>query len=207
IGIAVLLVFATIGLLYGPATSQPLEMKAPVFFMTFGVCIVLPFLPQICTRLLGEDNWLSKKLNHSTVRVYWQNKPTMFKALILSIVFQMLMVGTHILVGMSLGLTFNQVSFWYYFVFYPLVAVLGFVTPSVNGIGVREWAYTYFLTASNVESSTALTYALIWLGMTASGSIIGGIVYVLGHFRVPNEDAGVETREQFDHSLADQRQT
>ncbi len=207
IGIAVLLVFATIGLLYGPATSLPLEMKAPVFAMTFGVCIVLPFLPQISNRLLGESNWLSKKLNHSTVRVYWQNKPTMLKALALSIIFQMLMVCTHILVGMSLGLDFSQVSFWYYFVFYPLVAVLGFVTPSVNGIGVREWAYTYFLTASNVESSTALTYALIWLGMTASGSIIGGIVYVLGHFRIPNQETG-QSKEPFEHNnLADQTQS
>ncbi len=74
---------------------------------------------------------------------------------------------------------------WYYFVFYPSVAVLGFVTPSFNGIGIREWAYTYFLLLVGVDRAYALTYALMWLGLTTFSSVFGGLVYILSHMQPP----------------------
>lgn len=189
LGVAVLLFFASIGILLGPeASSLPMEMKAPIILGTVSLFLFLPFLPQLSNKILGESNWLSRKLNQSTAKAYWQNKPAIMNALLLSVVFQFLMVASHLMVGLSLGFSLEQVPLWYYFVFYPLVAVLGFVTPSVNGIGVREWAYTYFLTMSGVDSATALTYAIIWLGMTTLGSVVGGIVYVLGHLRIPKEE-------------------
>jgi uncharacterized membrane protein YbhN (UPF0104 family) len=102
-------------------------------------------------------------------------------------VLQIVLVTVHILVGYSLGLT--SIPLWYYFVFYPSVAVLGFITPSFNGIGIREWAYTYFLTMSGIDRSHALTYAIMWLGLTTCSSLFGGIVYVAGHFKINKEEA------------------
>lgn len=181
-GLAVLLLFATLGLLFGPGGSGlPLQMKVPIFVLTGGMYCVIPFLPQLCTRVLGENNWVSRKLNHSSAKVFWEDRGLILMTLFLSVVSQILMVACHIAVGLALGL--NDIPLWYYFVFYPMVAVLGFVTPSVNGIGIREWAYTYFLAIMGVENSVALTYALIWLGLTTMGSVVGGIVYVLGRFR------------------------
>lgn len=187
-GLAVLLLFATLGLLFGPGGSGlPLQMKVPIFALTAGMYCVIPFLPQLCTRLLGEHNWISKKLNQSSAKVFWEDRGLILMTLFLSVVSQILMVACHIAVGLALGL--DSIPLWYYFVFYPMVAVLGFVTPSVNGIGIREWAYTYFLAIMGVENSVALTYALIWLGLTTMGSVVGGVVYVLGRFRPIEKDA------------------
>jgi len=181
-GLAVLLLFATFGILFGPGgADMPLQLKLPIFVLTAGMYCVIPFLPQLCTRILGENNWVSRKLNNSSATVYWQDRKLTLMTLFLSVVSQIIMVACHIAVGLALGL--NDIPLWYYFVFYPSVAVLGFVTPSVNGIGVREWAYTYFLAIMGVDNSLALTYALIWLGLTTMGSVVGGIVYVLGRFR------------------------
>ncbi len=189
-GLAVLLLFATFGILFGPGgNGLPIQFKVPIFILTAGMFLVLPFLPQLCTRFLGENNWVSRKLNHSSAKTYWQDRKLTAMTLSLSLVSQIIMVACHIAVGLALGL--DHIPLWYYFVFYPLVAVLGFVTPSVNGIGVREWAYTYFLTIMNVNQSLALTYALIWLGLTTLGSVVGGIVYVAGRFR-PIERDGQE---------------
>lgn len=181
-GLAVLLLFATFGILFGPGgNGLPLQLKVPIFVLTAGMYCVIPFLPQLSTKLLGENNWVTRKLNHGSAKVFWQDKRLTLMTLFLSVVSQIIIVACHIAVGLALGL--DNIPLWYYFVFYPSVAVLGFVTPSVNGIGVREWAYTYFLTLSGVDRSLALTYALIWLGLTTLGSVVGGIVYMAGHFK------------------------
>lgn len=185
-GLAVLLMFATFGLLLGPGGQElPMNLKAPIFVLTVGVFGVVPFMPALSSKVLGPENWLSKKLNESTAKVFWQDKGLIFTAFLLSIVLQVMIVFCHVGVGAALGI---DLPLWYYFVFYPSVAVLGFVTPSINGIGIREWAYTYFLTFMGIESSRALTFAIIWLGFITLLSLVGGIVYMLGHFKISEEE-------------------
>ena len=148
---------------------------------------IVPLIPWLSKKFLGGESWLTRHLNDSTVNVYWRDKGLILACLALSVLLQIIIVGCHIAVGLSLGLT--QIPLWYYFVFYPSVAVLGFITPSVNGLGVREWAYTYFLTLVAVDKSTALTYAIMMLGLTTLSSIVGLLVYVAGHFTYSEAEA------------------
>jgi glycosyltransferase 2 family protein len=187
-GIAVLFLMATLGILFGPGGSGlPWQLKAPIFAGTLVVFALVPLSPKLSKMILGERNWLTKQFNESPAKIYWQNKNLMFVCLVWSILLQMVMVGVHIAIGLSLGLT--NIPLWYYFVFYPSVAVLGFITPSFNGIGIREWAYTYFLMLMGVDRAYALTYAIMWLGLTTLMSLVGGLIYVAGHFKVPPKEA------------------
>jgi glycosyltransferase 2 family protein len=188
VGIAVLFLFATLGILLGPGGSEMAwTLKAPIFLGTLGIFGVVPFMPKLTTKILGEQNWITKKFNDSTAKVYWRDKNLIGVSLGLSVLLQVVLVTVHILIGYALGLT--TIPLWYYFVFYPSVAVLGFITPSFNGIGIREWAYTYFLTMAGIDRSHALTYAIMWLGLTTFTSLFGGIVYVAGHFKISKEEA------------------
>jgi uncharacterized protein (TIRG00374 family) len=188
VGIAVLFLFATLGILLGPGGSEMAwTLKAPIFLGTLGIFGVVPFMPKLTTKILGEQNWITKKFNDSTAKVYWRDKNLIGVSLALSVLMQVVLVTVHILIGYALGLT--TIPLWYYFVFYPSVAVLGFITPSFNGIGIREWAYTYFLTMAGIDRSHALTYAIMWLGLTTFTSLFGGIVYVAGHFKISKEEA------------------
>jgi glycosyltransferase 2 family protein len=188
VGIAVLFLFATLGILLGPGGSEMAwTLKAPIFPGTLGIFGVVPFMPKLTTKILGEQNWITKKFNDSTAKVYWRDKNLIGVSLALSVLMQVVLVTVHILIGYALGLT--TIPLWYYFVFYPSVAVLGFITPSFNGIGIREWAYTYFLTMAGIDRSHALTYAIMWLGLTTFTSLFGGIVYVAGHFKISKEEA------------------
>ena len=186
VGLAVLFLFASVGMLFGPAGSLPWAMKVPILAGTLGVFSIVPFLPVLSRRLLGAESWLSRQFNDSPAKVYWQDRGLIATTLFLSVVMQVVIVGCHIGVGLALGLT--QIPIWYYFVFYPSVAVLGFVTPSFNGIGIREWAYTYFLTLAGVDKAHALTYAIMWLGLNTLSSLVGGLVYLLGHFKISNQE-------------------
>ncbi|HEY9787905.1 MAG TPA: lysylphosphatidylglycerol synthase transmembrane domain-containing protein [Candidatus Obscuribacterales bacterium] len=198
VGISVLFLFATLGIILGPSNASEglaFHLKLPIFIGTVGLFGIIPFVPHLCKVILGEKNWFTRRFNNSAVQVYWKDKKLMFWAVALSIALQTVIVLCHIAIGWALGLT--DIPLWYYFVFYPCVAVLGFVTPSFNGIGIREWAYTYFLTrVSSVDNSHALTYAIMWLGLTTLSSLVGGLVYVAGHFKISPEEAEQITHEE-----------
>jgi uncharacterized protein (TIRG00374 family) len=182
IGIAVLFFMASFGLLISPErTSLPFELKLPIYVGTVLIFGLMPFAPKLTKTILGESNWLTKQFNSSTAGIYWQDKKLILLAFAWSMAFQLVVVFSHISLAYSLGIT--NVPIWYYFVFYPCVAVLGFITPTFNGIGIREWAYTYFLKMMNVSDSHAGAYAIMWLGMTTLASLFGGLVYVGGHFK------------------------
>lgn len=188
VGIAVLFLFASLGILLGPGGNEMAwALKAPIFLGTLGIFGVLPFAPRLTKKILGPNNLITKKFNDSSAQIYWHDKKLMGVSLLLSVVLQIVLVGVHILLAYALGLT--TIPLWYFFVFYPSVAVLGFITPSFNGIGIREWAYTYFLTMVGIDNSHALTYAIMWLGLTTFSSLFGGIVYVAGHFKISQAEA------------------
>jgi glycosyltransferase 2 family protein len=189
VGIAVLFIFASLGILLGPGGGGlPWHLKLPIFLGTLGVLVVVPLAPAISRRVLGEHHRITQRFNNSTAQIYWHDRKLILAALLQSLLLQIIIVICHVLIGWSLGLT---VPLWYYFVFYPSVAVLGFITPSFNGIGVREGAYTYFLMlpVAGVDKAHAFTYALIWLGMNTGISLVGGLVYLAGHFKFSQEEA------------------
>lgn len=186
-GIAVLFFCATIGIVFSWGGAQlPWQLKWPIYLGTFGTCIVLPLMPQLSKLVLGERNWITRQFNESAAKVFWTDRGLIPVCLFWSAMSQIILVLCHIGVGLSLGLT--DIPLWYYFVFYPAVAVLGFVTPSFNGIGIREWAYTYFLLLVGVDKAHALTYALMWLGLTTFASMVGGVVYLAAHMKPPPKE-------------------
>jgi glycosyltransferase 2 family protein len=180
-GIAVLFLMAAWPMFLGAGSALPWQLKAPVFVGTLLIFGLLPVAPKVCQALLGKRNWLSRQLTESPAAAYWDDRSLIMKCLVWSFFLQLIMVAAHVAIGLAIGLT--NVPLWYYLVFYPCVTVLGFVTPSFNGIGIREWAYTYFLCAAGVDRSLALTYAMMWLTYTTLMSLSGGIVYLAGHFK------------------------
>jgi len=188
VGISVLFLFASAAMLLSPGgEGLPAQLRIPIFIGTFGVFCIVPLMPVITRLTLGSSNWLTRQFNESAAKVFWQDKSLIFSCFLLSIFLQVVIVGCHIAIGYALGL--SSIPLWYYFVFYPSVAVLGFITPSFNGIGIREWAYTYFLMLVGVDRASALTYAIMWLGLTTISSLIGGLVYLAGHFTFSKAEA------------------
>jgi len=71
---------------------------------------------------------------------------------------------------------------------------------------VREGAYTYFLmhcpgapAGAIVDKPHAFTYAIIWLTLNTFISLIGGLVYVAGHFKFSEAEA-----EKLQHDVIDE---
>ncbi|MCM8798641.1 MAG: lysylphosphatidylglycerol synthase domain-containing protein, partial [Candidatus Omnitrophica bacterium] len=58
----------------------------------------------------------------------------------------------------------------------PLIAVVSML-PSLNGLGVREGAYVFFL-GNYIGKEKALAIALLWLGVMLLVGLLGGCVYM-----------------------------
>lgn len=95
------------------------------------------------------------------------------------------------LIGQAIG---APIPAAYYWVMVPMVSLVTLLPISVNGMGVREEATVLFLAPLGIAEGTALTLSILWFAVYASVSLMGGAVYMLGHFPRPETRAAQESR-------------
>ena len=78
-----------------------------------------------------------------------------------------------------------HVDWRYYFIFHPLVTVLSAVPISMNGLGIREAGYVWFLQQQGVDVDTATAFGILWFSVLLASSLAGGLVYLWGGAAVP----------------------
>lgn len=109
----------------------------------------------------------------------------LFKVMIISFVFQSMMVIINILLGMALGL---NVSLSYYFIIVPLITIWVALLPiSIGGLGVRETAYVYLLQFANVDGAHAILLSFSFVIVIAVNALIGGIILLKRGFSIEKE--------------------
>jgi len=153
---------------------------------TFASFFIVPFLPNINRKLFGKSNLIHKKFIEPVI-VYWNDMGLVIKIFFLSVILQISVLLCHIFIGLSLNI---DIPLSYYLVFYPLVTIAGFLIPSLNGLGIREGAYIYFLSLVGINGDAGLAFGLGWLVILFITSILGGFVYMFGDFRrnIPLEE-------------------
>ena len=176
---SVVFILQSIGIISKSAWCIPSQL---ILFTHIGSIItifLIPFLPQINKLFFGNANWIYKKIIEP-VAVYWHDLKLMTRILVLSVLLQIFVLLCHIFIAMSLGI---KIPLSYYFVFYPLTTIAGFMIPSLNGLGIREGTYIYFLSKVNIPNEQGLAFSICWLITLLITSFIGGLVYMFGDFR------------------------
>jgi len=103
------------------------------------------------------------------------------QAMALSVIGQSLSIFVLFILSWALGARVGAV---YFFLLVPVVHLISML-PSLNGLGIREGAYVYFL-APYLGRGNAAALSILWLGLLFMMSIIGGIIYLSNpqyHFR------------------------
>ncbi|MCX5657665.1 MAG: lysylphosphatidylglycerol synthase domain-containing protein [Candidatus Omnitrophica bacterium] len=83
-------------------------------------------------------------------------------------VFIVAILAKGLLVNISLGLIFLAL---------PIITIISML-PSLNGLGIREGAYVFFL-GRYIGKEQALSISILWLGIILVVSFVGGIVYFM----------------------------
>lgn len=145
-----------------------------------------PPLSRMARPYLLNRSWINrvgKGLPPRELLPFWENPAILLKAIGLGLLFQVLILLIHVSIGYSLGMT---IPISYYFILYPIADIASFLPITLNGIGVREWSYTYLLTLVGVSPERAFGFSLLWFSILFLSSLLGGLVFLLGNFESPS---------------------
>jgi uncharacterized protein (TIRG00374 family) len=124
----------------------------------------IPFVPEILLEKLREM--------YKAMYVYRGHNRIVFSCIVLTLIGQLTYILANYLLARSLSLPI-PLSFFFFFV--PIMLVMT-MAPSVNGIGVREAAYLFYL-QSFVEPDKALALSLFSTFFVIFVGVAGGVVY------------------------------
>lgn len=93
----------------------------------------------------------------------------------ISIAFQFLLIVHFYLIQFAFG---ESVPFLTFVVVVPLVFFLMLLPIGINGFGVREGAFVWFLTRAGMDPETALALSLVSYGVAVLQGVLGGLVHL-----------------------------
>jgi uncharacterized membrane protein YbhN (UPF0104 family) len=138
-----------------------------------GVAAVLVLI--VVGWLVGRGRFASLWTSAPLVLEFFRRPGTLAFVAGLSFLLQGLVVVVTIFNAMALGL---DVPLVFYFILIPLIAVATMIPVSLNGLGVREGAFVFFMAQVGVPEAQALSLALLWLMVLVASSAIGGLVWL-----------------------------
>ena len=123
-----------------------------------------------------EKLWYEKiKSGYEFLNLYARHKIVLSWSFILSAGAQILSIIATYLYARALGV--DLVSIGIFFIIVPIVAIMT-LTPSLNGLGVREGAFVYLLKAY-MPTEKAFAISILILASLIVFSIFGGCIYAL----------------------------
>ena len=110
-----------------------------------------------------------------------QNRWCLGMGFLLSFVLQVNVIVYTYVIALSLNL---GIPFIYFCIIVPLVFIILIIPVSINGIGIRENAYVFFLRGFILSAEAVALSWLLFFTTLVLGAI-GGLVYVIRHEPVP----------------------
>jgi len=174
-GVVIIVWIGTIVLFTPIGNHVPAIFKIIMSFITLLIFVITTWFTTFWMQYFKRKKWVRTMLRD--IRAYWENPRLVMKALYWSVLYHMVVIAIHMLIGHAMGIS---VPVWYYIMAYSMAAMAGFLPVAFNGIGPREWAYIYFLSFGGVKESDALIFSIFWFGIILSSSLFGGIFYLKG---------------------------
>lgn len=141
--------------------------------------------------LVGRFAWGAKiKSVYQGLHAFRHHKGLIVKAMLLSLFGQSVSIFVLYLLAHALD---ARAGIIYFYLLVPIVHLVSML-PSLNGLGIREGAYIYFL-KPYIGAESAAALGILWLALLLLLSIIGGVIYVARpdyHIRIGRQGAPKE---------------
>ncbi|NOZ64022.1 MAG: flippase-like domain-containing protein, partial [Caldiserica bacterium] len=109
-------------------------------------------------------------------KTYRKSPHALLKAYLISLLVQFQMIIIVYFISLAFHLPIPAV---YFFLFFPLVAVIMSIPISISGLGTREWAFVFFFSSLPAVSEVdALALSLALYLITLFTSLWGGVIYM-----------------------------
>ena len=113
-------------------------------------------------------------LFNETIFYYKRKKLFFLKALGLAFLLQLNVIVFFYLIAKALGLT---IPFHYLLLVIPLIQLCLMVPISINGIGLRENAYIFFLAPIGISAAAAVALSWVAFALVLIYALGGGLLY------------------------------
>ena len=179
-----LVLLATAAILVAPNDLQ-LVPKSLLFALTgFGVLGFLVLLQDRWILLLLRFHLVSKRPALKAMVEEMAASATALRSggtailfsFVISLLFQFLTIVEHYVFMLALNL---DVPFSYTVLFLPILTFVASLPISINGLGVREGGYAFFLGKVGVGATEAVSVGLISLAMLLLSGMWGAVVYAI----------------------------
>jgi len=138
--------------------------------------------------ILRKSAWLFKikfllklkvkiKNLYGALYYYRRRKPAVFWALLLSFLFQIILITMVFFIGRALLI---RIPYYYYLAFILVINIGSMIPVTPNGIGIRESLYVYLFSLAGVESSQSILISIIYFGIVMLISLSGGVIFMFG---------------------------
>ena len=182
LGLVATLLIALIGLLFiGKSLDNKLIVwTVPVLFLLAAAMITMLLKKNtIKEKAPSEKNGVFHKIKEKALKLYtavnlYRNSPVLLvKSVALSLALQAGAILSVYLFILSIG---GDMPLFRLFLIVPVIWAVSML-PSLNGLGVREGAFIYFL-KGYIGPEKAFTVSLLWLCLIMLYSVAGGIYHL-----------------------------
>jgi uncharacterized protein (TIRG00374 family) len=132
-------------------------------------------------RLLSGLKERAKRL-YDALYYYRNKKWVVIETLLISFVYQIILITIFYLIGRALGVS---IPFYYFLAFVPVINIGSMIPITPNGIGIRESLCIYLFGLAHVESSLSILISMVYFGIALLVSVAGGVLFMIGFKRPP----------------------
>lgn len=140
-------------------------------------------------RPLSLDTRISSILDH--LSKFKGKKLLVSRLVCLSILIQTLRVFTHVLVGLSLGVTLDFIVLCQFFIFVPLLSLAMIPPITINGLGIREGLGIILFANAGLAETDAFTMEFFTYVISVLVSLIGFVFFLSRRGNKPDADERV----------------
>jgi uncharacterized protein (TIRG00374 family) len=153
---------------------------AAVAFVVANVALFAPSLHDRITQLMIRLRAPRAATRIDTLSRAFQvmrgERSVLLSALVISFANQFLVILVNWIMALGLRL---DVSLHYFLVFIPVITLISMIPISLNGMGLREYAYVSMFTAVGVSPEGAIALGLLSSAVLVLSAVPGGLLYVL----------------------------
>jgi uncharacterized membrane protein YbhN (UPF0104 family) len=142
--------------------------------------------PQLIVRFFAPDNRWRVLVERDLFR-YWKDSRLLWSTSVVAALMHVLQIAATILLAWALDI---DVPVLYFFIFVPVVNILGLLPISFSGVGVRETATIFFLARVGIQGPTALALGLVSSGIVLATGVLGGLVFAGSRGKLTPAEAG-----------------
>jgi uncharacterized protein (TIRG00374 family) len=187
LGLLALLTFAIVAVFF----ANQITSKVSFVYLWVSAAALLAFIIILMIFFPNRKifNWLNKlsfplinKIISKVEKIgnsFWNfrnEKRTLLISLLLSLLLQANVVFYYFLISVSLNF---GIEFYNFFLIIPLSIFVMMLPISVNGIGLRENTYFFFLSIFSIVKANAIAFAWIEFSFILIQGLVGGLVYAI----------------------------